>query len=953
MNEKNTSFNSSDSEHKKEENKSNDTIKEDFLDESIDKKIIVYPFKKITYMPMITKSNKELCFLYFSENDNEIFTQNDKGRLSHSFDEEERILSNLKEDIFHSFNRLYKNFRLEERLKISYSEEMKDIRPNYSFALEMDEKLKNRDFVKSQINDLIFIKKDILKNLDLDKEKLLTEDPFHNLRRDSLKNSNKKLFPKYAMSIVENGNDKDSSEDEDTGENKESVNNEEDDPFKSYKDIIKQLFKMNDIRKDIMNFCLDNDKHFDNNDFEKFICYLEYFITLFTGIQVKYSIDELGLLNMDFYASESIFMNMAEILHYVTQFQIRDRSTYQDKKIRKRKTIIELNIKPYEKYDFDKLEYFPVYTTFMISLANNFRRYDKNDNYHLCEKCENILPNQISSIECDSSLFRFIDKTRLLYMTLLPILNISYIEKMIRSESNHINQIFKSSMFLRNESVLNNLNDKIIIKAYLSPIKTLDSKRIDNLFKNTFGETIGYFYFWISHYLTWLIFPTIVGLIFELISHFLSDNILVYIHLAFLSIIILWGLYYTEDWSCLQNFYNHIWGIYGYISEKSNLYDENYDKVSHINFLGIKMEKIDEFIKIKNLAISSISLLFLSICIIFTNIIVFYVYKLKNIQNIFIINYKYQVPVIILIIREILSKVIYKITKTLAHFENPTDKDKYLELVTRKRLILEYINYYFNLYYIAFYHKIAGKCHNDDCLNELNTQLIMLLIADSLFVLCKLFYKSFYLRKAKKSFENTLMKKANKLDIMNNTTSTSIKYKIYTREEFSEENTQKIILPIIFHFGYIIQFGACFPISFLFLFILVIFCRITDALSMVDIFYVKTIEASKGLKGYNRMQTRMLFIGIFTNIGIIFFTNGKTFLEKDAIKAIITTIIIENGIFLIFQTFDFVHYPFWFRYKDNINLRYLKKFGVANRNKGDKYNDFKLKTTKDKEFIKK
>ena len=237
-----------------------------------------------------------------------------------------------------------------------------------------------------------------MKNLDLDKEKLLTEDPFHNLRRDSLKNSNKKLFPKYAMSIVENGNDKDSSEDEDTGENKESVNNEEDDPFKSYKDIIKQLFKMNDIRKDIMNFCLDNDKHFDNNDFEKFICYLEYFITLFTGIQVKYSIDELGLLNMDFYASESIFMNMAEILHYVTQFQIRDRSTYQDKKIRKRKTIIELNIKPYEKYDFDKLEYFPVYTTFMISLANNFRRYDKNDNYHLCEKCENILPNQISSI---------------------------------------------------------------------------------------------------------------------------------------------------------------------------------------------------------------------------------------------------------------------------------------------------------------------------------------------------------------------------------------------------------------------------------------------------------------------------------------------------------------------------------------------------------------------------
>ncbi len=219
----------------------------------------------------------------------------------------------------------------------------------------------------------------------------------------------------------------------------------------------------------------------------------------------------------------------------------------------------------------------------------------------------------------------------------------------------------------------------------------------------------------------------------------------------------------------------------------------------------------------------------------------------------------------------------------------------------------------------------------------------MLLIVDSIFVLGKLLYKSFYLRKTKKSFETTLMKKYNKSEVINDPQSTSIKFKIYTREEFSEENTQKIILPVIFHFGYVIQFGACFPISFLFLFILTIFCRITDALSMVNLFYVKTIEASKGLKGYNRMQTRMLFIGVFTNIGIICYTKGKTFLEKDAIKALIIIIIIENGIFLFFKIFNFEHFPFWFRYKGNIKLRYLKKFGVAHRNKGDKFNDYNLK----------
>ena len=934
-------FDSSNSMSEKSSSKfdSNKDIPEPIL--NIAQKQEIYPFEDISFFPIISKENKELFFLHFSEVDLNFFINERREYFKYPFDKNDKLFESLSKDIFIHFKTLYKNVSLEERLRISCSEKMSNIKPNYSFALEMNEQLKNRQFVQSQINDYVFIKKDIMKNLGLDKKDFFSDTPFPIFRLNSVQNTNKKLFPKYAKSIHDK--EQDSSDDEDVVEYRESlISHLDDEPFKSYKDILKQLFKMTDLRKDLINYCLDKDEKFENNDFEKFVCYLEYFITLFTGIQVKYSIDELGLLNMDFYASENTFMKMAEILHYVTQFQIRDRSYYKGKKGKSKKTIIDLNNEQYENYDFDKLEYFPVYTTFMISLKNNFRRYDKNDCYHLCEKCSN-LQNQNTPIECDSSLFRFIDKTRLLYMTLIPILKIGYIEKMIKSKNNHINQIFKSSMFLRNESVLNNLNDKYIIKSYLSPKQTPDTRKIDNVFKNTFGETLGYFFVWISHYLTWLIFPTIIGLIFEILSFLISDKTYTYFNLVFLSIIILWGLYYTEDWNCWQIFYNNIWGIYGYISEKSNLYAENYDKVSHIIFLGVKMEKIDNFQKFKNIFISTISLSFFTGIIIFTNIAVFYLYKLKNLQKVFIINYRYQVPILILIIRELLSKLIYKITKTLAHLENPTDKDKYLEIVTRKRLILEYINYYFNLYYIAFYHRLAGKCTYENCLSELKTQLLMLLIVDSIFVLGKLLYKSFYLRKTKKSFETTLMKKYNKSDVINDPQSTSIKFKIYTREEFSEENTQKIILPVIFHFGYVIQFGACFPISFLFLFILTIFCRITDALSMVNLFYVKTIEASKGLKGYNRMQTRMLFIGVFTNIGIICYTKGKTFLEKDAIKALIIIIIIENGIFLFFKIFNFEHFPFWFRYKGNIKLRYLKKFGVAHRNKGDKFNDYNLK----------
>ena len=926
-----------------------ENIKENFFENNK----IIYPFEKIRSIPIITTTNKELCFLYFSETDYEFFLQEKQDFFYTYSEEEDTKMTQLKHDIFTHFKKLYKDINLEERIKISYSDKMKNIQPNYSFAIEMNDKLKNKPFIKSQINDYLFIKKDILKNLDLSKENIISYDPFYSLRSNSVKNTSKKkkLFPKFAISLIKKKVDLDDDDDDEELINyrKSFYSNKIEENVKSYKDIIKKIFKITDFRLEIINYCLDNDRDFKKDDFEKFICYLEYFITLFTGIQVKYSIDEIGLLNMDFYSNEDIFMNMAEILHYKVQFQIRDKSYSEGQQHLKKLSIIKLNNIQYEHYDFDKIEYFPAYTTFMCSLANNFRRYDEYDNYHMCEKCVNIFSSkEISNITCQSSCFRFIDKTRLLYMTLVGILHIGFIEKMINLKRNYINQIFKSSMFLRNEPVLNKINDNLIILSYISPIQTINSKKLDNTFRNIFGERIGYFYTWISHYLTWLIFPTVAGLLAEIILYLVNDNIKKYINIIFLSIIILWGFYYVDDWNCIQKFYNQIWGMNIFMEEKSNSFADNYNKVSYATFLGIKMEKVDKFQKFLSDITSFMLLFFLSITIVIINVIVFYLYKLKNVRNKFfmIIHFsdsfvQYQVPILILIIREIISSFIYDITKHLANFENPTDKDKYIEIVTKKRLILEYINYYFNLYYIAFYKRFKGKCRENDCFSELKKQLMMILIADSIYILAKLFYKTIFLRKNQKNFERNLMKKYrdSKKDLINESKYFSIKFKIYTREEFVEENIQRVIMPIIFDFGYVIQFGVCYPISFIFLLILVIFCRIVDAITMLHLLYVKTIEVSKGLKNFNLMQNIMLYIGIFTNIGIICYTKGKNYFEFNIIYALGLIIIIENGILLILKTFNYVHLPFWFRYKDNIELRYLKKFGVAHRNKGDKLND--------------
>ena len=177
--------------------------------------LVIYPFNKIKPTSIIT-AKKELYFLYFSENDYEFFLQEKQDYFSSfSFEEEETKMEKLKEDIFLLFQKLFKAVNLEERIKISYSKKMKNIKPNYSFALEMNDDFKNKPFIKSQINDYLFIKKDILKCLDFSKEKIISYDPFYSLKMNSIKNTEKKkLFPKFAVSLFKQNIELEDDDDE-------------------------------------------------------------------------------------------------------------------------------------------------------------------------------------------------------------------------------------------------------------------------------------------------------------------------------------------------------------------------------------------------------------------------------------------------------------------------------------------------------------------------------------------------------------------------------------------------------------------------------------------------------------------------------------------------------------------------------------------------------------------
>ena len=78
---------------------------------------------------------------------------------------------------------------------------MKDIKPNFTIAIEMDEKFKNNEVVKEQSSKYVMIKKDILKHLDINKAGIISYDPFSKIKIRENNKLGKEPLPKWAVSL--------------------------------------------------------------------------------------------------------------------------------------------------------------------------------------------------------------------------------------------------------------------------------------------------------------------------------------------------------------------------------------------------------------------------------------------------------------------------------------------------------------------------------------------------------------------------------------------------------------------------------------------------------------------------------------------------------------------------------------------------------------------------------
>ena len=711
-----------------------------------------------------------------------------------------------------------------------------------------------------------------------------------------------------------------------------------------YNKLIKEIFceKLKDFRSEIVTYCLKNiNQEVLNYAFEKFVGFLEFFICLYTGIRTKYYLDELTNLNMDFYAEEKNLMNFAETFRYKVQFRIKDIAIIYDSDLKlykkrdntiinkenfhtqKSSEIDKLNKSQFEQYNFKQVEYFPPYTNHIKESSANYRRYDNNDLIHFCDECKNVSNlAQVKGVKCNSSCFQALDKERLIHRSLMTIISDDSI--------NDCWIINDNILILNYKGILDNTEIYSLIKTFLIPIETSELKKVNKIFNDILGEAIGFFFVWISHYIQWLIFPSILGLILHLIflnKQISQSNYELILSLIFTGTIVLWGNYYVLSWKKINKFYDYIWGVSDFKVKKAINTDNRVSK-NRINFMGVKLPQTFSYKNyFTNIVILILSAL-IKILVMASNIIILafknHNFELKSmIYNYYLNKYwKYITPIIIYILRELFSIFSEKANIWLySHQKFISEKEKEKMLV-RKKLLFEFFNYYFNLYYIAFLKKNFEKCLYDNCYKELEQQLIMILLSDAIVISVKFYKNVISLRKEINKFEKEILKY--------NIDNPSNKFRYYTRYSFGNNSIIEYYLKIFLTFGYILQFGACCPISFVLVLFITILTRVILGISLREIYYAQIYDENTGLNIINQAQELISFLGIISNLFIIFYTNNNFVKIKTAYK-FFYMILLENIIIFITKYIEPFNQPNWFRYRNKLGLKYYRKYGTRKK----------------------
>ncbi len=572
---------------------------------------------------------------------------------------------------------------------------------------------------------------------------------------------------------------------------------------------------------------------------------------------------------------------------------------------------------------------FPPYMPFEKVKKLKFRSYERNDNYHDCENDPDFHKG-INSCDHDTSIFRNIDKLRLINKALELLFNNNTLIKynilwMIVYKRNYISY-----------------GDKLLTQSLFNDTSKIFSKhhvyRLVNIIRNYFGEYISFYFLWCTSFCNWMILPSLIGFLVFIVGANQDEILQNYeiktikkltlntydIFLIILCIFItIWAMLFLKVWRQNEQLFSYFWGM------------ENYEKIEPLNgnFTPNKTydflfgERIKVFSTVSSNFRRFISYIVLGMMIIIRLVSVHYIYKIKNKEK-YSQSLKWNIIFgcitgLTLKLMSILYEFIAKLFCEWENYEKLSQKQNALAL---KLILFEFVNNYSTLFYIAFYKTYSKqKCFYDNCFQELEIQLYLLLIINFSFNLYEIFYPLLMYQ--------IRLRRINKHPLFQ-PKKHSIEHQILSNECYTliYDYNKRLIL-----FGFVCLFSVAAPLTPIISLILSYLEIYVDVYKIFNLNRIDIIEGASGIDIYNSILKMFYFIGMLTSVALILFSNPhllnlKYYVDfsilknKDFINKFILFAIIENVILFIMTTFNYNDLPYWFNYISEYKSIYTKKY---------------------------
>ena len=544
-----------------------------------------------------------------------------------------------------------------------------------------------------------------------------------------------------------------------------------------------------------------------------------------------------------------------------------------------------------------------------------YQRYEPDDEYHEC----NVTFDSDEICDKGCSKYRNIDKIRIIYNYIDQLLKIKYLTKKkvlnyILIKRNHVDYQSKlnvENLIIRPFNIYNvgNTNDFIYTV------------------RNFYGEEIAYYFLWLTNYIKWLVFPSILGIIFEVAYKRVNKNEAA--HNPILSLIscgffILWGKAFIYQWHQKEQLYNYIWGTENY--KKAQLFQESFVPDGYIPLLiGHKAPYVNKFKRNFRIFVSYIFIFFM-MCIVFCLVTI--IFKIKGLLIAKFPDRSTEIGILIAFVNTIqinfMSGFYQGIAKYFNDKENHRKETESNAALAIKLIIYDFFNSYYSIFYIGFIKRSSlfgrkpGKCNgfhgNDSCSEEIEIQLYTIVFNKFIFDFWELGRP--ILKQKSKLFD--LKQQLSGNDI----TPHSLEHQMLCNEynmvlyEYSE---------MLINIGYVFLFAGIAPLVPVFIFLLGYLERCFDTYKIFFLERVKIINQSNGIEMYNTIFRTFIYIGLLSNAAFVFFADNYFLPDYSIYNKINIYCVFVFGVFLLSTLLTWNVLPPWFEYLEDIKELYIKK----------------------------